>query len=472
MSDGGTHFDIVIIGCGPAGQKAALEGAKAGKNVLVLDNASIGGMCVRRGTIPSKTLREAAVSLDNMRRRTGDVFRVTADGDLRLAALMTRMENVIRSHEGYMGAQLERAEVTVWRGKARFISPYEVEVLFVGGEKRIVTADYFIIATGSRPRNPPEIPIDHENVFDSDSILSLAYLPTSLVVIGAGVIASEYATVFAAIGAKVTMIDSGARPLGFLDKEITDRFTAAFANSGGAFVGGAKVKRIEWDGVATVTTELEDGRTFESEKVLFALGRVANVEGLNIQAAGLKTTARGHIAVDANCRTEVPHIYAAGDVIGPPGLASASMEQGRRAVLHALSIATATTSDVIPAGIYTIPEMASVGLTETQAIEKNGSAMVGRGPYAELARGHIAAIEDGLLKLIADPDGERLLGVQIIGEGATELVHVGQMAILNGWAVDRFIDTIFNFPTLAEAYRAAALDIVGQRADRLAPAKS
>jgi NAD(P) transhydrogenase len=469
VSDVREHYDVIVVGSGPAGQKAAVQSAKTGRRTLVIDSdAHAGGACVRRGTIPSKTLREAAMSLETMRRRTGDVFRVEAAGDVRLTALMARVESVIAAHESYMEAQLQRNHIDMWRGRARFVSPTELEVIGVGGARRRASGAIILVATGSRPRTPSDIPVDHENVFDSDSILSLGYLPASLTVIGAGVIASEYASVFAAIGVQVVMVDSGARPLAFLDEELTSRFTAAFAQNGGRFIGGSKVARMIWDGVSHVETVLDSGEVIRSEKALFALGRVANLEGLNIGAAGLEATQRGYLGVDEHCRTAVPHIFAAGDVIGPPGLASASMEQGRRAIRHALGLEVGRGADVIPTGIYTIPEMASVGASEQEVVKKQGGAIVGRSRYDELARGQIAAIQDGLLKLVADREGRRVLGVQIIGEGATELVHVGQMAILNDWNVDMFIDTIFNFPTLAEAYRVAALDIVGQRASRSA----
>ena len=464
MSDVIETFDFVCIGGGPAGQKAAVHAAEAGKRVLLVEcSGHAGGACVRRGTIPSKTLREAAISLDNMRRRTGDVFSVNVSGDVKLAALMSRKDVVIGAHERYMDKQIERAGVVLWKGRARFISPNELEVVCVGGELRSVRAGSVLIATGSRPRNPLEIPIDHENIVDSDSVLSLAYLPQSMIVIGAGVIACEYASVFANIGCKVTMVDSGKLPLGFLDPELTARFLSCFEATGSSYIGGVKVKRVEWDGLSEVVAELDDGRSIRAEKALFCLGRVANVEGLNIEAAGLKTNSRGQIEVDAQCRTAVPGIYAAGDVIGPPGLASAAMEQGRRAAIHALGLDPGEFANVIPSGIYTIPEMASVGMTEAQAVEQTGGATVGRGSYHELARGQIAAIPDGLLKIVADGQGRRLLGVHIVGEGAAELVHIGEMALLARWDVDRFIETIFNFPTLAEAYRVAALDIVAVR---------
>jgi len=466
-------FDFVIIGSGPAGQKAAIEASEAGRTVLVVEqDHSVGGACVHRGTIPSKTLRETAMALLGFRRRTGSVFEVQMPQDLQVVSLMTRMEQVIRGHERYMSSQLHRARITSCHGRASFLSPSEIEITNVLGERRKVHAAQIVIATGSRPRSPKEIPIDHEHILDSDSILSMIYLPQSLTVLGAGVIASEYASIFASLGVKVTMIDRGDRPVSFLDAELTQRFLADFERVGGRFIGKAKVQKVEWDGISAVQTSLEDGTVISSEKLLCALGREANLQGLKIECAGLKPSDRGLLVVNEYCQTSVPHIYAVGDVIGPPSLASSSMEQGRRAARHALSLPLGGSKESIPMGIYTIPEMSSVGLNEQQAVERFGGAIVGRAPFEELARGQIAAIEHGLLKLVADPSGQKLLGVQIVGEGAAELIHLGQMGLAYGADIDVFIENIFNFPTLAEAYRVAALDIARKRAAAPLPALS
>ncbi|MFO0981659.1 MAG: Si-specific NAD(P)(+) transhydrogenase [Planctomycetota bacterium] len=462
-------YDIVIIGSGPAGQKAAIQGAKLNRRVLVVEQESqVGGACVHSGTIPSKTLRETAASLTGFSRRSGNVYQVRASGDLQVASLMTRLEQVVKAHERYIGEQLARNRIDHWHGRARFLSPREIEVLSVDGRKRRVTARFIAIATGSRPRAPADVPIDHENVVDSDSILSMTYLPQSLTVLGAGVIASEYASIFAALGVRVTMIDKGERPLAFLDAELTDRFLGDFIAHGGRYLGQQRVASVSWDGLCEVVATLADGSLVRSEKLLCALGRVANLEGLNIGAAGLQPNDRGLLSVNEHCQTAVPHIYAIGDVIGPPSLASSSMEQGRRAICHALGQSVGSAPETIPVGIYTIPEISTVGLTEAQAVARLGAAMVGRARFTELARAQIAACQDGLLKMVADPAGQRLLGVQIIGEQAAELIHVGQMALLMGMEIDGFVDNIFNFPTLAEAYRVAALDIAEQRGKRLA----
>jgi NAD(P) transhydrogenase len=459
-----TAFDIVIVGGGPAGHGAALHAAHHGRRVLLIEReTSIGGACVARGTIPSKTLRETALALTGFRRRSGNVCEVAMGEDVQVASLMMRLEQVVTAHQASMKAQLERAEVVRWHGRAKFVDATTLSVTGVDRSVRQVKAKIIIIATGSRPRTPPEIPIDHQHVLDSDSILSLIYLPRSLTVLGAGVIACEYASIFAALGTRVTMIDRGERPLAFLDPELTTCFTEALAATGSRFIGKAVTGKVEWDGLGEVVTTLADGAVIRSEKLLCTLGRVANLEELDLPAAGLAPTPRGLLPVDKDLRTTVPHIYGVGDVIGPPSLASASMDQGRRAVCHALGLPTGVSPELIPMGIYAIPELSSVGLTEEEARKRHGGAIVGRARFSDIARGHIAAIQDGLLKLVTDADGRKLLGVQVAGEGAAELVGIGQMALIAGMDVDVFIANTFNFPTLAEAYRLAAMEVVFQR---------
>jgi NAD(P) transhydrogenase len=458
------RFDVVVIGSGPAGQKAAIQAAKAGARTLVIEEgAAPGGACVHRGTIPSKTLRETAVALGQLRRRSGGVLDVVPPADLKLASLTARLDEVLAAHQRLIADQLDRNGIHRWHGRARFVSPTDVEVRGVDASVRVATGTHIVIATGSRPRNPAGVPIDHENVLDSDSILSLPYLPSTLTVLGSGVIATEYACIFAALGVRVVMIDRSPRPLAFLELELTAEVSRSFEQQGGRYRGGRTVRVIEWTGIEVVAT-LDDGEKVRSDKLLYCLGREANLAGLALSAAGLTPTLQGLLAVDAACRTSVPHIYAVGDVTGPPSLATTAMEQGRRAVCHALGLPVHDATELVPIGVYSIPEIASVGLTEAQAIERHGGAVVGRASFCELARGQISAIEDGLLKLVCDPQGRRVLGVQVVGEGATELVHVGQIAIIAGLEVDAFVDNIFNFPTLAEAYRVAALDVCKRRA--------
>ncbi|GJL55704.1 MAG: NAD(P)(+) transhydrogenase [Nitrospirales bacterium] len=458
-----TAYDIVVIGSGPAGQKAAIQGAKAGKRVALIEqNRDVGGSCVYHGTIPSKTLRESALQIVRFH-STNEVFEFKMRDDIKITSLMKRLNHVVKAHGQFMAEQIGRNNIDRFHGRAQFCSNREITIHGLDGQSQNLTADIIVVGTGSSPRVPDNIPVDHEHIFDSDSILSLVYLPKSLTVLGGGVIASEYASIFALLGVQVTMIDSADRPLRFLDKELTDEFCGAFQDSGGTYLGEQKIKEAHWDGYSHVITTLENGETIESEKLLVALGRIANIERLNIEAAGLSPTNRGLIPVNEQCQTMVPHIYAVGDVIGPPSLASCSMEQGRRAVCHALGLDSGVNPENIPMGIYTIPEMSSVGLSEQEAIENFGGAIIGRSKFNEIARGQISGMTIGLLKMIADPEGEQLLGVHIVGEGATELIHIGQMGLLHDVKIDSFVENIFNFPTLAEAYRVAALDITKQR---------
>ncbi|HEU4684267.1 MAG TPA: Si-specific NAD(P)(+) transhydrogenase [Nitrospira sp.] len=457
------HYDMAVIGSGPAGQKAAVQAAKVGKRVVIIEREpGVGGGCVYRGTIPSKTLRESALQLDRARRSSA-MLEIRLPLDIPVAALMSRVEQVVAAHGAYMTQQLKRNGITCLHGRAHFRSPTVLDMQSVDGERQSISADTIILATGSRPRTPPEFPVDHEHILDSDSILSMIYLPRSLTILGGGVIASEYGSIFAQLGVQVTIVDRSDRPLHFLDEELVRAFVSSFEQRGGCYLGGQTVRQVRWDGVSQVITTLESGRTVSSDKMLVAVGRQSNVEDLNLAAAGLSVNDKGTLPVNEHCQTAVPHIYAVGDVIGPPGLASTAMEQGRRAACHALGRPAGDSTEIIPIGIYTVPEMTSVGLDEEAARARYRSIIVGRARFGEIARGQISGVCDGLLKMVADPSGEYLLGIQIIGEGATELVHVGQMALRAGATVDSFIENIFNFPTLAEAYRVAALDILGQR---------
>ena len=460
-------YDIVVVGSGPAGQKAAIQGAKAGKKVVLIEQEQgIGGNCVYRGTIPSKTLRETALQFERLK-RSSEVFEGRLRLDVPMSVLLHRLDEVVKAHECYMADQLTRNSVTYRHGRARFLSPHEVELETIDGACQALRADTIVLATGSRPRSIPEIPVDHEHVLDSDSILSMIYLPRSLTVLGGGVIACEYASTFALLGVEVTLIDRAQRPLSFMDAEIVEVFQRSIERQGGRFYVGQTVKEVVWDGVSSVVARLANGMAVKSEKMLVALGRQPNIEELNLEAAGLTLDEKGRIPVNEYGQTPVPHIFAAGDMLGrPPALAAQAMEDGRRAVSHALGLPVGDSLNQVPIGIYTIPEIASIGLDEEQAAARYRGPLVGRARFTEIAKGQITGSCDGLLKLIADPSGERLLGVQIVGEHATELIHLGQMALQDGATIDRFIDSIFSFPTFAEGYRVAALDILGQRRKR------
>jgi NAD(P) transhydrogenase len=462
-----THYDIVVIGSGPAGQKAAIQGAKAGKRVAVIEREpGVGGGCVYRGTIPSKTLRESALQLERTK-QSSTTLDVRVPPNIPVASLMRRVDDVVKAHGLYMENQLKRNGISFFHGRAKFCSPTLIEMLSIDGITQLITADTIVIATGSRPRAPAGIPIDHENILDSDSILSMIYLPRSLTVLGGGVVASEYASIFSALGVHVTLVDRAERPLQFLDEELVRMFVQSFEQGGGRYCAGQAIKDVRWDGISQVVTTLQNGQVITSDKMLVAVGRQPNLEDLNLGATGLTLTEKGTLAVNEHCQTALPHIYGVGDLLGPPGLASSAMEQGRRAVCHALGLPEGRSSD-IPIGIYTIPEMASIGLDEAAARTRYREVLVGRARFDEIARGQISGICNGLLKLVADPTGEYLLGVQIVGEGATELIHVGQIALQHAGTIDSFVENIFNFPTLAEGYRIAALDIAGQRQKRLA----
>lgn len=458
------RFDIAVVGSGPGGQKAAIQGVKAGRSVAIIERErSIGGACVQHGTIPSKTLRHSALRVGGF-----DSDGPIASG-IELSPLMTQLGLVVGQHTSYMTRQIVRNGIVSIHGKARFAAPGRLEVRSLDGSVTVVEAAVVVIATGSRPRTPPNVPVDHEHVLDSDSILSMSYLPQSLVVLGGGVIASEYASIFAHLGVAVTMVDRADRPLRFLDEEVTRGFVASFEARGGRYLGERSIANVAWDGLQHVVTELDDGTVLRTEKALVALGRIACVEDLGLERAGIALTDRGVIPVDEHCQTVAPGIYAVGDVIGPPALAASAMEQGRRAVCDALGLELHDPPETSPMGIYTIPEMASVGISEDEARRRHGDVIVGRARYDEIARGLIAGISHGLLKIVADPDGVRPLGFHVLGEGATEIIHLGQMALLSHWEIDQFVDNIFNFPTLAEAYRVAALDVVEQREERRRP---
>jgi NAD(P) transhydrogenase len=345
-------YDVIVIGSGPSGQKAAVHAAKAGHRTAIIErDPVIGGSCVHRGTIPSKTLRENALRVKEMRRNaTFANFQLAEETEL--AVLLKRLKKVLMAHDEYMQRQIKRENVEFIHGRAKFMDPHTLEVVRIRREPLTIQAKKIVIATGSFPRNPPSMPVDHEHVLDSDSILSLLYLPQSLTVLGGGVIASEYASIFQALGVKVTMIDKYPLPLGFLDDDLTKSFVDAFENMGGTWIGNASVEEVYWDGVDQVVSVLKSGEEFRSNKLLSAAGRVANVDDLQIQNAGLSLNDQQLISVNDRLQTDVEHIYAAGDVIGPPSLASSSMEQGRRAISNAIGSPVEDMSELIPSGIY------------------------------------------------------------------------------------------------------------------------
>lgn len=457
------HYDLIVIGSGPAGQKAAIQASKLGKKVAVVDvDKQIGGACVHRGTIPSKTLRESALQLSSLKKHA-QFFSYELHEDIQIDTLMYNIETVTKAHDGYISAQLKRNHIDMLHGKASFISEKELQISSVSGSKEVLKAEHFLIATGSIPRSPSHVPIDHESIFDTDSLLSMVYLPHSMIILGGGVIASEYASIFANLGVRVKMIDSHERPLGMLDGDLVQKFVEILEGAGSQFIANRKVSKVEWDGISKVKVSLDDGQQHQAEKVLCALGRVANVDTLNLDACGVEINDRGFVAVNNQFQTSNESVYAAGDVIGPPALASSAMEQGRRAVCRMYGIDLALEFSLMPMGIYSVPEISSIGMNEKQAREAHDQIIIGKALFKEVARGQISGHQDGMLKLITCSKGKDILGAQIVGEGATELIHIAQMGIIAKMEVDAFVDNVFNFPTMAEAYRIAALDIMKQR---------
>lgn len=452
-------YDLVVVGSGPGGYRAAMHGAQAGLRVAIVERErDPGGACVYRGTIPSKTLREAALAIGQLKRHAA-ALQADLGEDTEVSNLMERVSQVLVRHHELTRRSISSQNIDLLHGRGKLVAPGEVIVSSVSGGEVRLHASIVVIATGSRPRHPDHIPVDHENILDSDSILNMLYVPQSLTVVGGGVIGAEYASVFTELGTKVTVVDRAPRPLMFLDPELTDAFVNNFKRRGGAYVGETEIKSVRWDGISQVVTELASGELVRSDKMLVAQGRTAVTNGLGLEQIGVELGPRGNIQVDENYETSVPGVYAVGDVIGPPALAAAAMEQGRRAVCHALGADPGHPFELVPIGIYSIPEMASVGLSEEQAAEKFGGVTVGRARFDEVARGLISGIEDGLLKIVGDPMGRKLLGVQIVGDGATELIHLGELALLNGNDVSVFLENILNFPTLAESYRIAAMNL-------------
>ncbi len=461
------EFDLIVIGSGPGGQKAAVQGANAGLKVALIERErKVGGTCVHLGTIPSKTLREAALTITTLK-RNADVFDFKLKDDMEVSTLMRRLDSVLGSYSEFISEYVRNEGITHFHGRASFLDETTIKITSVKGAETVLKGKSTVIATGSRPRTPPDIPVDQENILDSDSILSMIYLPRSLTVIGAGVIASEYASIFSLLGVSVTMVDRTPRPLMFMEPELTEKFLDHFTRNGGKYIGEAKYQKIEWDGVSQVVCELDNGQTISSDKMLIAQGRIANTEELGIEQFDMERGRNGVIAVNEDYQTSVPNIYAVGDVIGPPSLASVSMEQGRRAVCHAIGMNPGSKYELVPIGIYSVPELSSVGLSEEAARKEYGDdILIGRANFDEVARGQIAGIQDGMLKMIADPEGKKILGVHIVAEGATDLIHVGEMAIINNNEVSVFLENVLNFPTLGEAYRIAALNITNKRIER------
>ena len=452
-------FDLIVIGSGPAGRRAAVQAAKLKKSVLVVEKGRrVGGVCVHTGTIPSKTLRETVLNLSGWRERGvyGRAHRnkqsITAEDLRRRLAITLDHEVEILEH------QFARNSVQWITGEASFIDPLHIEVATETGPQRF-TASRFIIAVGTEPYRPPHIPFDGEAIVDPDEILELKRLPRSLSVIGGGVIGVEYATIFSALDVKVTVIEPNDHIFPFIDRELVDEFIHEMRDRGMSLRLQSRVKRVTRPAADACLIELEDSRQIWSEMVLFAAGRKGATDRLDLENAGLSADERGKITVDAKTfRTRQPHIHAVGDVIGFPSLASTSMEQGRIAACHAFDAPSQAPPEFFPYGIYSVPEMSTIGMTEEQVRAKTIPYECGVARFRETARGQIMGLNSGFMKMIFALETRRLLGVHIVGEGATELIHIGQAVLNLGGTLNYFVENTFNYPTLAEAYKIAALD--------------
>lgn len=464
------HYDLIVIGSGPAGRRAAVQAAKLKKNVLVIERGRrVGGVCVHTGTIPSKTLRETVLNLSGWRERGfyGRAYRNKAE--ITAEDLRRRLQITLDHEVEVLEHQFARNQVTWIAGSARFLSPHAVEVMSETGGVGHYHGDRIILAVGAQPYRPAHIPFDGERIVDADEILELKYLPRSLVVIGASVIGVEYATIFSALDVKVTVIEPGPGLLGFVDRELVDEFIHELRDRGVSLRFNSKVQNILKQGPDTCLLRLEDSRQVSAEMVLFAAGRTGATAQLNLEAAGLAADERGRIAVDpATFRTGVAHIYAVGDVIGFPSLASTSMEQGRIAACHAFGETAHPPPQFFPYGIYAVPELSTVGMTEEEVRERRIPYETGIARFRETSRGHIMGLNGGFMKMIFALETRRLLGVHIVGEGATELIHIGQAVLNLGGGLDYFVENTFNYPTLAEAYKIAALDAFNRMPSRQA----
>jgi NAD(P) transhydrogenase len=460
-------YDLVVIGVGPAGEKGAAQAAYFGKRVACIERADEpGGAAVHTGTLPSKTLRETAIFLSGFRQRELYGLSVELKRELAVPKLLSRKNAVRELEVSRIKWNLERHRVPTLRGVARFVDAHTVELTGSGSPRRI-TSEVFLVATGSKPHHPPDIPFDDEDIDDSDTILQIDRLPKTMLIVGGGVIGCEYAAMFAAMHVKVTLVEGRPRILSFLDVEIAERLRGAMSALGVTFHLGRSTRsigRVEGRGIVTM---LDDGTEIAAEKVLASSGRSGCTDGLGLEAIGVGVDKRGAIQVDGDYRTAVPNVYAAGDVIGFPALASTSMEQARVAVCHAFGFTyKRQVSHLLPFGIYTIPEVSCIGFSEEAAAEKKLDFVVGRAFYRDNARGKIIGDNDGVIKLVVDRGTRKLLGCHCIGERASELVHVGQTVMLLGGTIDAFIEMVFNYPTLGEMFKYAAYDALGAMAAR------
>ena len=453
-------FDLVVIGSGPAGQRGAVAAAKLGKRVAIVDQAEmVGGVCLHTGTIPSKTLREAILYLSGFRQRAFYGRDYSLKEQLTMADLTFRVQAVMAREQAVIRAQLKRNNVTLVSGRAAFAGPRCLEVTTHDGTTSRLRAAHVLVACGTRPARTSAIPFDGRRFIDSDQILDLEALPREMIVIGAGVIGLEYASMFSALGVRVTVVDAREQVLEFVDRELIEMLCHVMRQQNAVFRLGDSLEDVSLDARGRVVARLASNRVVRGDVLLYSAGRQTNADLLGLDAAGLAADARGRIAVNAHYQTAVPHVYAAGDVIGFPALAATSSEQGRLAACHMFGATSEPAApELLPYGIYTIPEISMVGATEQALAADRVPYEFGLARFAELARAQMMGIDQGLLKVLFHRDTHRVLGVHAIGDAATELIHIGQTAMALDGTIEYFRDAVFNYPTLAEAYKVAGLD--------------
>lgn len=457
-------YQLAVIGSGPSGQRAAIQAAKLGKSVAIIERArSVGGICVNFGTIPSKTFREAVMHLSGYRERGiyGSSYRVKQD--IVIEDLLFRVDQVVRSEIDVIRNQMARNRVELIEATATFVDPHLLELSTATGHgKRQITAEKIVIACGTEAARDPHIPFDGQRVFTSDDVLGLRRLPRSIIVVGAGVIGVEYASMFAALGVRVTIVDKRPVLLPFLDHEVSAALTYVLQQSNVTMRLGEEVADIHIRDELSkpVEVRLKSGKMLHAEAALYSIGRVGATDRMQLGNAGVKVDDRNRIPVNEHFQSNVEHVYAVGDVIGFPSLASTSYEQGRAASRHAFGLRDDHSGGIglFPYGIYTVPEISTIGKTEDELTAAGIAYEIGKANYREISRGQIIGDRTGLLKIIFSPDDRKLLGVHIMGEGASELIHIGQVLMGHNGSIDYFADAVFNFPTLAECYKTAALD--------------
>jgi NAD(P) transhydrogenase len=451
-------FDLIVIGSGPAGQRAAIQGAKLGKQVALVEKLdTIGGCCINTGTIPSKTMREAVLHLSGYYYQNVYGINYRVKDKITMADLSFRIQHVIKTEVDVTKAQLSRNGVEMLRGAASFIDPFHLHITNTR-EQSDYEAKAIVIATGTKPAESAKVPLNNRSIVNSDQILQMANLPKTLIVVGGGVIGVEYTCMFSALGVRVILIEKRPRLLEFADAEIVEALSYHLRDNRVTMRLNEAVESVEEMADGTVVANLESKKKVSGDTLLYAVGRAGNVDELNLAAAGIEADSRGRIPVDAQYRTKQPHIFAVGDVIGFPSLASVSMEQGRLAAAIAFGAPAQSNPALYPYGIYTIPEISFIGKTEEQLTDEDVPYEVGVSYYREIARGQIRGDTTGRLKLIFHRETRQILGVHIIGEGATELVHIGQAVLALKGTVEYFVDNVFNYPTLAECYKAAAFN--------------